>query len=86
LDVRPFWEAPANRGPARRRPRYISAGSGALGELRQHRGWAANGSQYSVLKLTSNGAKCPDIIPPIYQSTLPATVCDAGRHLLAIRE
>jgi hypothetical protein len=39
-----------------------------------------------VLKLTSNGAKCPDIIPPIYQSTLPATVCDAGRHLLAIRE
>jgi hypothetical protein len=54
----------------RRRPRDISADAGTLGELRQHRARAANGSEYSVLKLTSNGAKCLDIIPPLYESTL----------------
>lgn len=54
----------------RRRPREISTDPGALGELRQHGGRAANGSEYSVLRLTSGGGKLLDIIPPLYEPTL----------------
>ena len=57
-------------GGRRRRPRDISTDAGALGELAQHRARAANGSEYSVLRLTSGGAKLLDIIPPLYEPTL----------------
>jgi hypothetical protein len=55
----------------RRRQRDINADPGALGELRQHKARAAaSGSEYTVLQLTSGGAKLLDIIPPLYEPTL----------------
>jgi hypothetical protein len=55
----------------RRPPRDINADPGVLGEFRQHNARAAgNGPAYSVLQLTSGSAKCPDIIPPLFESTL----------------
>lgn len=55
----------------RRHQRDINSDPGALGELRQHQvPTGPKGLEYSVLKLVSNGAKCANIIPPLYESTL----------------
>ena len=48
--------------------RLSNRGSGDRAAGEQWCNWRA---EYSVLKLTSSGsASCPDIIPPLYQSTL----------------
>ena len=55
----------------RRTQREINTDPGALGELRQHKArTAATGSEYTVLRLTSGGAKLLDIIPPLFEPTL----------------
>lgn len=55
----------------RRTQREINTDPGAIGELRQHKGrTSASGLEYTVLQLTSGGAKLLDIIPPLYEPTL----------------
>ena len=55
----------------RRSQREINTDPGAIGELRQHKArTAANGLEYTVLRLASGGAKLLDIIPPLYEPTL----------------